>query len=123
MASQSWVQVRLDQNHMNTTFELQVSCEEGRARLAERVLLEAHAKIAALEKELSEFHPESPVYKLNQAKAFERVPANHSVRELLELSESLRRASGGDFHPLCKSREAGGAVLFADDRVHFFKTK
>ena len=35
--SMSWVQIALDQNHMNTTFELKISCEESRALAAESV--------------------------------------------------------------------------------------
>ncbi|MFX6040486.1 hypothetical protein ABTE96_21185, partial [Acinetobacter baumannii] len=70
----SWVQIALDQNHMATTFELKISCDEGRALAAECVLQEAHALISTLEDELSEVRAESPVARLNRAAAFEPVP-------------------------------------------------
>ncbi|MGZ3672321.1 MAG: FAD:protein FMN transferase, partial [Bdellovibrionota bacterium] len=119
----SWVQVRLDQNHMATTFELHVSCDEARARAAEAVLRHAHREIARLENELSEFREGSPVFGLNRARAFEPVRITNSVRDLLQLAESLRGKSQGAFNPLCKSAPGKGAVLIAADGKHFFKTE
>src|SRR4051794_33398346 len=89
--------VTLEQNHIATTFTLRVSCGEDRAGAAERALEEAHAIIARLESELSEFLPESPVFKLNHAPPGARIAMPPSALELLSRSESLRKATEGAF--------------------------
>lgn len=107
--------VRHDRNHMATTFELVVSCEPARSQLADRLLAQAHAEIASLELELSEFHPESPVHRLNHAATDERVPVPASVLELLERSSSLRERTAGRFDPEAKS----DAPVLGTRRVHW----
>lgn len=123
----SWVQIKLEQNHMNTTFDLAVSCVDSRARAAEQVLREAHREITRIENELSEFLRGSPVYELNQSSAFYPVPVTQCVRELLKIAASLRDRSEGAFDPLCKSvRTTGsfrGSVVVSEDGKTFFKTE
>lgn len=118
----SRIQIRLEQNHMNTTFELTISCEASRARAAEAVLLEAHREIRRLEDELSEFRRESPVARLNAAKAYAPVALTGCVRELLQIAETMRTRSGGTFNPLWRSRGPAGAVLVSADGKSFLKT-
>jgi thiamine biosynthesis lipoprotein len=115
------VEIRLEQNHMNTTFELHVSCEESRTGAAEAALLEAHGEISRLEDELSEFRAASPVARLNRAPAFEPVPLTASVRELLRISETVRVGSNGAFNPLWRSTDPGAVLLTADGQS-FFRT-
>ncbi len=115
------MQICLEQNHMNTTFELVVSCETSRERAAEATLVEAHRLIARLEGELSEFRPDSPVARLNAARAYEPVPLTAHVRELLAIAEAERARSEGAFDPLWRSRDRG-AVLVSEHGRSFFKT-
>jgi thiamine biosynthesis lipoprotein ApbE len=119
----SWVEICLEQNHMATTFEFHVSCEEERAFAAETVLSEAHREVTRLENELSEFKLESPVARLNQAVAYEPVPITTAVRELLQIAESMRLKSKGTFNPLWRSQGKPGAVLISGGGNTFFKTE
>src|SRR5690606_13501438 len=104
------VHLKLARNHMATTFSFVVSCEQARARAAETVLEEAHRLIERLERELSEFLPESPVSRLNAARPGETVPFEGSARTVLTRSLDLRDRSAGAFDPLAKSPPAGRAA-------------
>lgn len=95
--------IRVDQNHMATTFEFKISCAPSQSRVAESVLREAHVQVARLEHELSEFIEHSPVARLNRTPPLERVAATQSLLELLEESERCARWSGGAFTPTSKS--------------------
>jgi thiamine biosynthesis lipoprotein len=97
------VHVRLDQNHMATTFEFTVSCERARAAQAERALAEGHRRVSQLELELSEFLAISPIHRLNQAAPGEPVPMPVSALELFEKASFLRRMTAGSFDFLAKS--------------------
>lgn len=98
---------------MATTFELRVSCERARAQVAERVLEAAHLLIARLERELSEFLPESGVHSLNSAAPLLPVPVSPSALELLERSERTRERTEGRFSCLAKSSPDALAALGA----------
>src|SRR5947209_15354488 len=105
--------VRQDQNHMATTFTFRVSCEESRAGLASRILTDAHALVSRLERELSEFLPESPVFQLNHAAPRVRVKLTEDGLELLERAERLRLLTEGAFDCAAKStsRPASGPAF------------
>lgn len=92
---------------MATTFDFLVSCPKSSQALADRTLLEAHAIVARLELELTEFKPESPVHRLNHSRAGERVVFTAAGIELLERSEKIRVQSRGAFNCLAKSEGAG----------------
>jgi thiamine biosynthesis lipoprotein len=98
--------VRLTQNHMATTFDFRISCEAGQTALANRVLEACHLRVTELERELSEFLPESPVFKLNHSEAGIRIRFTAAGIELLERAENFRRLSVGAFNPYAKSRNA-----------------
>jgi thiamine biosynthesis lipoprotein len=98
--------LRQEQNHMATTFDFQVSCDESELPRADRLLLRAHDLVSRLECELSEYLPESPVYQLNQAKSFECVRFTEHGLRLIEKSHQLSKLSKNAFNPLAKS-EAG----------------
>lgn len=91
------------ENHMATTFEFTISCENSRARSAARLLIEAHREIARLERELSEFHPESPVRQLNESVPGTPIRFSPDGLTLLERSLNLRRVTESAFDPLIKS--------------------
>jgi len=95
--------VKLSQNHMATTFDLSVSCEDARAKLAERLLADAHARVADLEDELSEFRPHSSVGRLNASRAGDRVPVSKECVELLERAERVFARTDGAFDPTFRS--------------------
>ena len=123
------VHVRVDQNHMATTFEFCISCEASASARAMQVLEEAHRWVSRLELDLSEFIPSSPVARLNRASADEKVGFPASALELLERSAKLRRATAGYFNPLAKSAPgtpadgivwdlAGACAWRTDERAH-----
>lgn len=95
--------VRQSRRHMNTTFALIVCDASDRVSAASIVLDEAHALIARLERELSEFIDGSPVSRLNQAAPGKRIEAPLSLLELLETSHQLREITEGTFDPTVKS--------------------
>ena len=97
------VHVTLRQNHMATTFELCVSCVQADAARAERALSECLREVGELELELSEFHPDSPVFYLNQAEPMKPVAIPGSVKELLARGERLGVETEGSFNMLAKS--------------------
>lgn len=97
------VLVQLSQNHMATTFQLQISCEPARAVVAERVLLTAQAMIAKLEAELSEFREDSPVCQLNASRPYEKISAPESLLELLSRAQALHLKTQGAFDPTFRS--------------------
>ncbi len=88
---------------MATTFALTVSCEKEQARLASRCLSEVHEKISRLEREISEFLPESPVYQLNQGAPYRKIAMTRAGIELIARSERLKRLTQGCFDYAAKS--------------------
>ncbi|MGZ3694530.1 MAG: FAD:protein FMN transferase [Bdellovibrionota bacterium] len=119
----SCVQIRLDQNHMATTFEFRVSCDPARGLAAERAMSDAHRVVALLEGELSEFRESSPVYKLNHAEALVAVPITESVKELWDLAVREKARTKGAFNPLCKSKNKSGEIRLSADGKGLFKTE
>src|SRR4051812_18637303 len=91
------------QNHMATTFALKISCAETQSARAMRILEDSHALLEKIESELTEFRPESPVGRLNEASVDEKVELPQSAWELLELSIQLEELTGGAFSVVAKS--------------------
>lgn len=92
---------------MATTFDLRISLfGENMNRLshADACLSDAHQLITRLEHELTEFLPESPIAKLNQARLEERIIFTDAGMELLEKSFEYYRLSNGAFDCLAKSK-------------------
>jgi thiamine biosynthesis lipoprotein len=106
----SWFHARHDRNHMATTFEFLVSCPKEMARQAGQALEEAHREIARLERQLSEFLPESPVSLLNSRPPGTWIPLTPAVSEVLALASAMNEKSGGAFDPLSKSSGRGGEI-------------
>lgn len=102
-SSKEVVHVRLEQNHMATTFSFLISCEKNEGRRAERALLRAHALVHALELELTEFLAESPIYQLNRAQPGVPVALSSHAIALLERSLRLSAQTHGAFNCLAKS--------------------
>jgi FAD:protein FMN transferase len=100
----SFNHVRLDQNHMATTFQFRISCESEKAALADRTLTHAHALVTRLENELTEFKEQSPVYQLNHLPQSTPIKMAASTLDLLEKSEALRQLTAGSFSPYAKSK-------------------
>ncbi|MGZ3688516.1 MAG: FAD:protein FMN transferase [Bdellovibrionota bacterium] len=117
------VHVRLDQNHMATTFEFCVSCSAEDAAHADLALSEAHLLVTRLETELSEFLSESPVYQLNRAAPGVEISMPESVIELLEHSQRLQRLSLGSFNATAKSSKPDGSELKGLPRVSFSRER
>ncbi len=117
-----WVQARHDQNHMATTFEFCISCRQNLAKHAALALHEAHEEISALEKQLSEFLPGSPVSQLNENPAGTLVPLPEAVRSLLALAEEMKKKSGGAFDHLSKSKPNAGKIVISENKDFFSKT-
>ena len=95
---------------MATTFHFIVSLPADRPAqlsLASEVLHRAHDIVARLESELTEFRPESPVYRLNHAPIGERVALPASALELLDRAERARASTDGHFD--CTAKSAAGA--------------
>ena len=95
--------IRLERNHMATTFDFRISCSADRAALADRTLTAAHLLVAQLETELTEFQETSPVYQLNHAQPDARVLFTEAGIALLKRAFELSRLSQGAFNPLAKS--------------------
>lgn len=93
---------------MATIFDFRISCTPALRRLADRVLTEAHATVTKLEQELTEFLPESPVFKLNSSAPGTRIEFTPSGIELIERAFIIRRKSEGAFDPLSKSTTQSG---------------
>ncbi len=98
--------VQVARKHMNTTFDLRISCDSTRALAAQTVLLEAHETVSRLERALSEFLPDSPVAQLNQASPFERIAFPAPAMALLELSLHLGAQTEGAFDVGAKGARA-----------------
>ncbi len=114
--------VRQSRKHMATTFAFTIACPEDRQAAALRALEEAHAEVARLERELSEFLSDSPVYRWNEAAAGEKIPFTADGLALWRLSVKMSRQTDGAFNPLAKSvppasaaenecREEGGCLV------------
>lgn len=98
--------IRLEANHMATTFDFRISCPPEQTRLADRVLTHAHGEVDRLESELSEFLEHSPVYRLNHSEVGERVTFTRDAFSLLVRSFELRELTHSAFDPLSKSTDA-----------------
>ena len=125
------VLVRANQNHMATTFEFTVSCERGDVVRAKNVLDEAHARVSRMEDELSEFRPDSPVSRLNRARALEKIEATPDLLAILELADRIRTETTGSFDCTFRSKDcevapaerlkwnrSANTVWKTHDRVH-----
>lgn len=88
---------------MATTYELKVSVTRRDAARALCVLQAAAQTVRALEKELSEFDPQSPVHRFN----LHGVAEGAGAATLLKLSTQIWERTQGAFSPLAKSREPG----------------
>jgi len=82
---------------MNCTFTFTVSAPTTAQAHVLAALHQAHEKVQTLERELSEFLPNSPVARLNQSPAGEQLPIPLSVLECLKLSREMERVSHGAF--------------------------
>lgn len=94
--------VTLSQNHMATTFSLTLSVPRREIRRAESCLNEAHALIDRHEKDLSEFLPESPIYRWNQASPDNKPKLKGRALDLLKVSTTLEELTGRAFSPFAK---------------------
>lgn len=99
-----YLHVRQSRKHMATTFTFTLACPDSRAPAAHQTIDEAHRAVARLERELSEFLPESPVYQWNASRPGERVAFSVDGLALWNLSVALARQTNGAFHPLAKSQ-------------------
>jgi FAD:protein FMN transferase len=111
----SFHHLRAAQNHMATTFDFIISCEEPQLELAEHTLRTAHERVTQLEKELSEFLVESPIAQLNEAPLFKRVSMPRSAFALIQRSAYFTEISGGAFNCLAKSKNPSEAKIAWDD--------
>lgn len=91
---------------MATTFHFVVSCEPTRESAASAVLYESHRLVGRLERELSEFLPSSPVFRLNHSPPGTRVRFSEHGFYLLKRSLELAERTSDAFNPLAKSRAA-----------------
>ncbi len=107
--------VRLDQNHMATTFQFKISCTSAQTALADRTLSQAHHLVSRLENELTEYRPSSPVYQLNHSLKESPVVFESSTFELLEKSEKMRLLTEGFFDPSAKSKTPSPSPRFQWD--------
>ena len=102
MLNNSLKHVTLSQNHMATTFVFRISLPERDAPRAEACLAQCHTLVDDLENTLSEFKPESPLFKLNGAVPFEPISMASEALELLNLSRSLEMSTRGAFSAAAK---------------------
>lgn len=103
------VHVRLEQNHMATTFDFRISCPVEAAGRAELALERAHSRMTALEVELSEFFASGPIHALNRAAPGQRVSMPRSAIELLQQSARMEEQTRGSFSCVAKSLPAPSA--------------
>lgn len=94
--------IQQSQNHMATTFDFSVVCNGDQKQIALEVLACAHKRVAQLERELSEFLPESPIFRLNRSSVGEKILVNESVLALLDRSFYWQEVSRGSFSCLAK---------------------
>lgn len=102
---------------MNTTFRFTVHCDEKRLVAARETLRQAHVYVGKLEKLITEFLPESPVYQLNHADPGVAIPAPPELIELLELGSIVEERSGRAFYMLAKSKGARPEIRWTKDSV------
>lgn len=103
--------------HMATDFELEVVIDPGTRRIAEAVVDEAHALVAAIEAELSEFRDGSPVARLNRSAPGEWTDGGSELLRVLELARSFASRTGGAFDPFAKSEGKAGFEDLEVDRA------
>lgn len=98
-------------NHMNTTFHFTIACDKKDAFRAEAVLRECHREVSLLERELSEYLPQSQVFVLNHSNPSTKVPfcetASRLFLKAIELEELTQKA----FSPFVKSAAPGDEVF------------
>ncbi len=95
------------ERHMATDVAISVSVDKQKKFMAKFAIQSCFQKIKKWEAEISEFHPESPVYLVNRAQPGEKIAASESLLTLLKLSLSLKEKTKGAFDPLCKSTGEG----------------
>jgi len=88
---------------MATTFSFLISMPKNRTALAKYLTSELHAKVEALENELTEFRETSPVYQLNHSTEQEWIPFTEKGFELLERALFIEKITKKAFSPLVKS--------------------
>lgn len=117
--------VTASQNHMATTFHFTLRCDQKRTVEATHSLKSAHSLVEALETELSEFLPESPVYKINSARPKNKTALTKSAARLFLKSTALSETTEGAFSPFAKSngplQEAFSFSVEAPDHVQVWK--
>ncbi len=104
--------VSATERHMNTDVSITLSVKKQNLLMAKYAVARAFSKIQKLEKEISEFHPASPIFTFNQSAPQTRISVPDSVIDLLRLSLRLREKTQSAFDPLCKSQ--GPASLGMD---------
>jgi len=105
----------IEKRHMATDFEFAVVVDPHSARIAESVLIEAHALVEAIEDSLSEFRESAPVYRLNHSSSGQWIPLDPYLSEVLEMSRGYSRGSDGAFNPFARSsKEADFTDLEVD---------
>jgi thiamine biosynthesis lipoprotein ApbE len=108
---------------MATTFEFRVSCTIDQSDRADDALSVAHEKVAQLETELSVVLEASPVFQLNHARPFQKIPFTPAGIELLKESERIHALSGSAFNHLAKTRgETRNAVEFDEPTRMVWRT-
>lgn len=89
---------------MATDFSFEVSCDAHERAWVERLLDVSHEEVAHIERELSEFIPESDVARLNAAPVGSRVVTGLHVINLLNRSLKLESVTSGQFDVTAKSK-------------------
>jgi thiamine biosynthesis lipoprotein ApbE len=114
------------ERHMATDVAISISVEKQKKFMASFAIQSCFQKIKKWEAEISEFHPDSPVYLVNRARPGEKIKASESLITLLKLSLSLKDKTKGAFDPLCKSTgegkisfdQAAGQIWRETDSTH-----
>jgi len=99
----SLIHVRLSQNHMATTFDLKIACQEYEKLRAHQTLIDCHKLIHAIELDCSEFLSDSSVYRLNHGPTKQPIPVSKHVIHLLDRSHFLMEATENAFNIGVKS--------------------
>lgn len=95
--------LRHSENHMATTFDFVVSCPGEKTFLATEVLKEAHEDVSRCEEVLSDFLKDSPIFQLNESRAFLKIKLPTFGIELIEQAEYLKTLTKGAFDITAKS--------------------
>lgn len=95
--------IRLSQNHMNTTFHLEIACEPSESYRAQETLRRGHERLTRIESEISEFLPRSPVYRINHSIPHTRIEVSESFLEIWKVCEQAMSVSRKTFNCFVKS--------------------